>query len=328
MPLISVIIPVYNGEKTIRETIESILNQTFSDFELIVINDGSTDTTLSIVNSIQDPRLKVFSYPNGGASASRNRGIARATGEYISFIDADDLWTPDKLEAQFKALQENQEAAVAYSWTNCIDESSKFLHPGGYITLNGDVYAHMLVVNFLICGSNPLIRRQALDEVGEFDKSLMGTEDWDMWLRLAARFHFVAVPTPQILYRQVADSVSSNIVRQEREILKAIDIAFARAPESLQHLKKPALANKYKYLIYKALQGKPAREKGFTAVRFLGQAILNDPSLLRYRVVWKVLLKAGATCFVPPQLAQALFTKFTKLANTSSILGYIKIQPF
>ncbi|HBL15031.1 MAG TPA: glycosyl transferase family A, partial [Cyanobacteria bacterium UBA11162] len=110
-------------EKTIKETIESILNQTFVDFELIVINDGSTDSTVDIVTSIQDSRLQVFSYPNAGLAASRNRGIDRATGKYISFIDADDLWTPDKLERQLKALEENPQAAVAYSWTDCIDES-------------------------------------------------------------------------------------------------------------------------------------------------------------------------------------------------------------
>jgi glycosyltransferase involved in cell wall biosynthesis len=107
MPLISVVIPVYNGEKTIQETIKSVLNQTFQSLELIIVNDGSNDETLKVISIIKDPRIKVFSYPNAGLSASRNRGLAHATGEYISFIDADDLWTPDKLEAQLKVLQEN-----------------------------------------------------------------------------------------------------------------------------------------------------------------------------------------------------------------------------
>src|SRR3569832_167033 len=115
MPLVSVIIPVYNGEKTIQYTIESVLKQTCSDFELLVINDGSQDSTLELVSSFQDDRLKVLSYPNAGLAASRNRGIASASGEYLSFIDADDLWTPNKLDSQLKALQENTEAAVAYS---------------------------------------------------------------------------------------------------------------------------------------------------------------------------------------------------------------------
>src|SRR4028119_546862 len=117
MPIISVIIPAYNAERTIKETIQSVLNQSFQDLELLIINDGSQDSTLDVVESIQDPRIRVFCYLNAGSSASRNRGIGLAKGEYISFIDADDLWTVDKLESQFKALQENPKAAVAYSWT-------------------------------------------------------------------------------------------------------------------------------------------------------------------------------------------------------------------
>ncbi|MGL5192222.1 MAG: glycosyltransferase family 2 protein, partial [Chroococcales cyanobacterium] len=131
MPTISVIIPAYNAEKTIQETIESVLNQTFPDFELIVINDGSTDRTLEIVSGLTDSRLQVFSFPNSGPQKSRNRGISLATGDYLSFIDADDLWTPDKLERQLQSLQEHPEAAVVYSWTDFIDESGQPL-PGGH----------------------------------------------------------------------------------------------------------------------------------------------------------------------------------------------------
>ena len=159
---ISVIIPVFNGEQTIEETINSILDQTFQDIEIIIINDGSTDATLEIVENISDSRIKIFSYPNAGLSASRNRGIDRAKGEYISFIDADDLWTPDKLELQWQALQKNPQAAVAYSWTDYIDESSKFIKSGRRITINGDAFSKLLITNFLENGSNPLIRFKKL----------------------------------------------------------------------------------------------------------------------------------------------------------------------
>ena len=200
MPLISVVIPVYNGEKTIAETIESVLNQSFSNFEIVVINDGSQDSTLDVIASIQDPRLKIFSHPNAGLSASRNRGISQSSGEFIAFLDADDLWTPDKLEAQLTALQENPNAAVAYSWTDFIDETGQFLADGSHRTANGDVYADLLLFNVLQNGSNPLIRMQALINIGNFDESLPSAEDWDMYLRLAARYHFICVSFPQILY--------------------------------------------------------------------------------------------------------------------------------
>jgi glycosyltransferase involved in cell wall biosynthesis len=121
MQTISVVVPAYNAERTILETIASVQQQTFSDFELIVINDGSTDGTLEQLNTVKDPRLKVFSYENGGISVARNRGIAQATGEFIAFLDADDLWTPDKLELQLAALQQHPEVGVAYSWTCFMD---------------------------------------------------------------------------------------------------------------------------------------------------------------------------------------------------------------
>jgi glycosyltransferase involved in cell wall biosynthesis len=314
MPLISVVIPVYNGEKTIRETIESVLNQTFRDFELIVINDGSQDSTLEIVSSIQDPRLQVFSYPNAGLSASRNRGISHAVGEYISFIDADDLWTPDKLEAQFKALQANPQAAVAYSWTNYIDESSQFLRRGGYLTANGDVYAQLLVVNFIENGSNPLIRRQALIDVGGFDELLPAAEDWDIFLRLAARYSFVAVPYPQILYRLSANSMSANVIRQEAACVKVLERAYNQAPKSLQHLKKYSWANLYRYLSFKVLNGPiDRRQRGLIAARFLWRLITNDLVLLKQYSTWQVLFKVAVLILLPPRKAQIVIDKFPPL---------------
>src|ERR687886_1714098 len=223
MPLISVIIPVYNGGNTIRTTIESVLNQTFTNLELIVVNDGSQDSTLAVLNEIQDSRLKVFSFPNAGVSTSRNRGLAQAKGEFISFLDADDLWTPDKLEAQLKALQENPQAAVAYSWSDWIDESGQFLRAGGHITVNGNAYEKLLLRDFVESGSNPLIRKQALEEVGTFDESIAFAEDWDLWLRLAARSAFGAVPSPPVLYRISPNSASFNVWKMEAGSLKVIE---------------------------------------------------------------------------------------------------------
>jgi glycosyltransferase involved in cell wall biosynthesis len=307
MPLISVVIPVYNNETTIQETIESVLSQSFSDLELIVINDGSQDSTLKIVSSILDPRLKVFSYPNAGLAATRNRGVSHASGEYISFIDADDLWTPDKLEAQFKALQGNPQAAVAYSWTDWIDESGQFLRPGGHISVNGDVFATLLLRDFVESGSNPLIRAEALAEVGGFDESLPAVEDWDMWLRLAARYEFVCVPSPQILYRVSSSSMSSNVWKMEAGSLQVIERAFAVAPESLQHLKREVLGNRYKYLTFKAVEGTPERKKGLAAVRFLWQMVRYDRSmLLRSQILAIVLVKIAIATLLPSQLSQAL----------------------
>lgn len=325
MPLISVVIPVYNGEKTIRETIESVINQTFWDFELIVIDDGSQDSTLDIVKRIPDSRLKVFSFPNAGLAASRNRGIKLASGDYISFIDADDLWTPDKLEAQLKALQTHPQAAVTYSWTDCIDESGQFSRRGNHITIQGNIYAQLLLTDFIENGSNLLIRSQAFQKVGYFDESLPAAEDWEMWLRLAANYEFVVVPSPQVLYRLSATSMSANVVRQEAACLQVIEQAFAQAPDSLQHLKKPSLANLYKYLTFKVLEGHPEPQAGQIAMRFLWQILRHEPDLWRKRVIWKVLLKSGLVILLPSQLTHQLM--WGNWLNTTTLLGYIQVNP-
>ena len=307
MPTISVIIPVYNGEKTIKQTIESVLNQTFRDFELLIINDGSQDATLEIIQAINDERIQVFSYQNSGVSASRNRALTKAKGEFISFIDADDLWTPNKLELQFKALQDNPQAAVAYSWSDWIDESGQFLRSGGHITVNGKAYEKLLLRDFIESGSNPLIRKQALDEVGCFEQSVTPAEDWDMWLRLAARYEFVTVEVPQIFYRISPNSASFNIVKMEAGSLKVIERVFAQAPESLQDLKRETLASRYNYLTFKALEGNLDRKNGLTAARFLIQALKHDLALLgRTKIMVIVVVKIATAIFLPPQLTLKL----------------------
>ncbi|MEB3342545.1 glycosyltransferase [Okeania sp.] len=312
MSLISVIIPAYNSEKTIQETIESVIKQTFSDWELIIINDDSQDRTVEVVSQIKDPRIKLFSYQNAGAPASRNRGFNNSVGQFIAFLDADDLWTPDKLESQLNALQSHPEAAVAYSWTDYIDKSGNLIKHGGRVVFNGDVYSELLVRNFLENGSNPLIKREAINDIGGFDESLKGGQDWELYLRLGKKYHFVAVEKPQILYRFSTNSISSNALRQGQECLKVIESAFERAPASLQHLKKQSLANIYKYLTCKTIDSQPTPKKGLIVMKFILLYALNDPYLKSdFRLIFAIFVKSLGFIFLPPILYKKL-------------LGYIK----
>ncbi|MCF4970310.1 glycosyltransferase [Nostoc sp. CMAA1605] len=291
-PTISVIIPVYNGEKTIQETIQSVLNQTFSSIEIIVINDGSTDATLNIIESIDDPRLRVFSYPNAGLAASRNRGLSHRVGQFVSFLDADDLWTADKLYSQLQLLEENPDAAVVYSWTDYIDSDGRFLKAGRHTTVMGDVYQHLLIWNFLENGSNPLIRYDAIRMVGNFDETLKAAEDWDMWLRLAACYKFSVVPKTQILYRLSSNSMSSNIIAQEIESLKVIERAFSSQKAlSLQDLKNKTFAYLYKYLTFKSLEKPMNLHKRWTSFKFLCKYIKYNPSAILQKLILITLFK-------------------------------------
>jgi glycosyltransferase involved in cell wall biosynthesis len=314
---ISVIIPAYNCAKTIKQTIESVLNQSLTDFELLVINDGSTDSTLDIiVSKIKDGRIKVFSYTNAGANVSRNRGINHAVGEFISFLDADDIWTPDKLATQLQALEENPTTKVAYSWTDYIDENGKFVHSGTHISLNGNVYEQLLVKNFLENGSNPLISKDALLAVGGFDESLVAGQDWDMWLRLAREFNFVAVPKVQILYRISANSLSCNLARQEKACLQVLNKAYSKSPESLQHLKAYSFANLYKYLTWKALQNPLNRQKGLAGALFLWKYVKNDSYRLQNRsLTLRLFFKIVVILMLPSAFSTALLTSMKIFAN-------------
>ncbi|WP_414577901.1 glycosyltransferase [Anabaena sp. CCY 9402-a] len=317
LPSISIIIPAFNSEKTIADTIDSVFNQTFNNFELIIINDGSTDSTLEVISKFQDSRLKIFSFGNAGGNISRNRGLKRAVGEFISFLDADDLWTPNKLQLQLEALQNNLDAQVAYSWTDYIDENANFLVSGTHITANGDVYDKLLVNNFLENGSNPLIRREVLIELGGFDESLDAAQDWDMWLRLADKYEFVAVPFVQILYRVSSNSLSTNLARQEKACLQVMKSAYQRRPLMVNNMSL-SLANLYKYLTCKALQQPFSRQKGLVAAKFLYNYFLNESARFkRTKFILKLFLKTVVIIILPIDISTKLLTKINTKVQIS-----------
>jgi glycosyltransferase involved in cell wall biosynthesis len=313
MPTISVIVPAYNSQDTILETIASVQAQTFTDFELIVVNDGSSDRTLELLQTIRDPRVKVVSYENGGVSVARNRGISLATGEYLALIDADDLWTADKLELQLAALQQHPVAGVAYSWTCFIDRQAKFFRVDRPLHFTGNVYAELLKTNFLLSGSNPLIRKEALASVGNFDPTLTHAEEWDLYLRLAAKYDFVVVPKTQIFYRQTAGSASAKIEVMEKDALKVIDRAFQIAPPQLQPLKNQSLANLYRYLAHLYL----TKISGVTAAEIARQklqtAIRSYPRILLKREVQTLLVKLLLIQLLSPKVASYLLQKITQI---------------
>ena len=296
MPLISVVIPAYNSEKTIGETVRSVLAQTMDEFEIIVINDGSQDGTLEQLNEISDARLTVLSYENSGVAVSRNRGIAAAKGEYIAFLDADDLWVPEKLAYQYQALENVPTAAVAYSWTDYIDDEGSFLRSGMRPSFSGNVYQKLLTSNFLECGSNPMVRRSAFQHVGVFDQELPPSEDWDMWLRLAKSYEFVLVSLPQVLYRISTTSASFNLERHETSKIKALEKAFKEAPPETYRLKRQCMSNFYRYLTFKALDTSmdsiSNRHRGFLAARYFWLSLSHYPKVIREpKIMLSTLLK-------------------------------------
>lgn len=195
---VDVIIPVYNGERYIRQALASVLSQDHAPNRIIVVDDGSTDATAELVQGYASPiPIQHLYQANRGPNAARNTGIAKSTSEYLAFLDADDEWFPEKLSRQLRVFQagELKDLAAVYSHYAIIDESGAVCEDAYLVPLDpanrGRIFDRLLPGN-LITGSASgiLIRRECLDRVGEFDESLRGCEDWDMWLRLAQRYQF------------------------------------------------------------------------------------------------------------------------------------------
>ncbi|MEO1005251.1 MAG: glycosyltransferase family A protein [Cyanobacteria bacterium J06638_38] len=311
MPQISIVVPAYNAAKTITETIESVQRQTINDWELIVVNDGSTDNTLEILKQIVEPRLKIISAPNGGVSAARNLGIAQAQGKYIAFLDADDLWVADKLKLQLQALEQNPDAIVAYSWTCFMDEQQDgyVYHPSPPYNYSGDVYPRLLQGGFIHSGSNTLVCKSALDRVGGFDSRCDICEDWDMWVRLAAIGEFVVVPQYQIMYRRAAGSSTSRVERMYQQTLYTINKAFQAAPEHLQYIRRQTEGNLHMYIASLYLQHGTETVKTQKAAQHIRWSLQKYLPVLRQAYVQKLLVKFALRYFLPGQLGRNVFER-------------------
>ncbi|HEU4463878.1 MAG TPA: glycosyltransferase [Gemmatimonadota bacterium] len=280
MPLISVIVPAFNAESSILETVASVRRQTCRDFEILVIDDGSTDGTLAALAGVRDDRLRLLSFENGGLSAARNRGIEHSRGEFLAFIDADDLWAPEKLESQLDALRRRPDAGIAYSWTAFVDDGGRFLFAKEPQHFEGDVYADLLRECFIASGSNVMIRRRCVDSVGPFDVSLRSAEDWEYWLRVAARWPFVVVPRYQVLYRLSTRSMSSEVGTIEAASVAVLERGIAAAPPGVECRREECLANLKQYVAFLCLTRAAGPDVVAQAGRRLWEAIRLYPRTL------------------------------------------------
>jgi glycosyltransferase involved in cell wall biosynthesis len=214
-PVVSVVIPTFNHRDTIGATLDSVFAQTFREFEVVVVDDGSIDGTAELLRPLAEQgRIRYVRQENAGQSAARNRGLHEAQGEFIAFLDDDDLWPPDKLEWQVEALRERPDAVLAYG-------EARHLHPDGRLVRrtpsepppDGDAYAKFRLRNWIETPGQTLIRAEALRQVGGFDAAVWGSDDWDLYIRLARRRAFVFRPVVTVDYRLHAGNASKQAVR-------------------------------------------------------------------------------------------------------------------
>lgn len=290
--LISVIVPAHNVGRFIARTLCSVLNQTHSALEVIVVDDGSTDETAAVAEHIagRDRRLRVIRTERHGVSAARNRAIAEARGNLVAPIDADDIWHAEKLARQLAVMQASgPKIGVVYCWSAGIDESDRVILPAwNNSTATGDVLRDIVISGIAGNGSTPLIRKTCIDVVGGYDTGLHLCEDWKLYTALAGICEFAVVPEYLTGYRFRDESASMDVDAMETAIAQVtawIERTWPNLPRSVL-LQRRYTVNAY--LAFLAI-----RQRQFVhALQLLGSALyakpgtLFTPAYLRLYALW------------------------------------------
>ncbi len=234
MPRVSIIIPTYNRHKFLQEAIDSVLAQSYRDYELIVVDDGSTDETAEVAHKYNG-KLSYIYQQNRGVSAARNKGIAASTGDYICFLDSDDLWQPDKLKVQLEFMDKRPKYPVCYTdeiWIRYgvrVNQRKKHAKYGGWIL------PHCLPL-CIISPSSVMISRGVFDKLGVFDESLPAAEDYDLWLRIAKAYPVYFIPDALIIKRGGhADQLSRKYTGIDRFRIMALEKLLSCGDLSGEH---------------------------------------------------------------------------------------------
>lgn len=300
--LVSVIIPAYNAEAFIDQTLNSVLKQTYQDFEIIVVDDGSRDRTAEIVESYArcDRRIRLLRQENSGVAAARNLAIQASNGEYISPIDADDVWYPEKLEKQVRCLEASDETVgLVYSWSVYLNEAGEMI--GRYIAdqdftaAEGNVFNGLLYFNFLDNASTALFRRSCIDRVGGYNCNLraqnaQGCEDWDIYIRIAEQYSVRVVPEYLIGYRQYVGSMATNAPVMAKSYEVMMSEVQQRNPNIPDRIRRWSRSTFYNYLIGKSYVSGDYQNMFVWIVRCLSvdRVVLLRPGL--YKVILFAML--------------------------------------
>ena len=290
MPRISVVIPVHNRVDLIRETLQSVAAQTYRDFEVIVVDDGSTDGTPQILAEfLPDIRIIQQAHAGQGGATARNAGIRVATGEFIAFLDSDDLWLPQKLERQVTEFQRAPELAWSYTDMEAFDSvtgTTLYRQSGSRRLYEGDILVPLFLQMFVPLVTT-MVRREVFARIGEFRPSPKGT-DYDMLLRIAAEYPVGLVPEVLTRYRVHPQSVTNAMAGTTayQSIQAILERAAGHNPERLTPLLPQALANAARQAAFLAARSGHVHE----ARRLLREAMRHTPHDSRLYLYYAPLL--------------------------------------
>lgn len=297
--MISVIIPTYNCDKYIGEALDSVIRQTYTDYEIIVIDDGSTDSTRAVIENNYHT-VRYYYLENSGVAAARNFGISKARGELIAFLDADDVWLPEKLEKQVVLFEADKTVGMVFTENSFFNEEGKTSDKANKRDrlMSGDIIKNIFLHSYVVT-STVMVRKKVFDTVGSFEVGLTVAEDDNMWMRIGMNYGIELLDEPMTMYRLTEGSLSRTKQNIFNGVKASIEIIRNKYPDLYNRLGKAAIRKKYYELFFSEgyhyfSQGMPKEARS----NFI-KSYLNSPLDL------KSILYMTATYF-PPWLIETI----------------------
>lgn len=278
-PSVTVVIPCYNHARYLPLALRSVMAQTFTRWEAIVVNDGSTDDTATVIAQFTDPRIRHIDQENQGLSAARNAGIRAAKGEYLAFLDADDEWLPQFLHRCVAVLDAEATLAGVYTQNYFIDQEGKVLPQLGGRPIRRTLFRTQLPETWVFPPCAALVRNAIVREVGLFDTQLTSVEDLDLWLRIGKRYEMWSIPEPLVRYRIYPGSMSTNAERMHQNLIKVLAKYFGDPvgdPATWAEEKRRAYGLAYRSAALQHIQGGQP-DAGWA---FLSRAVVTWPGVM------------------------------------------------
>lgn len=301
-PQISVVMPIYHVEHFVAQAVQSVLDQTFTDFELICVDDGGTDGSMDVVRGFADPRIRIVCQENRGLAGARNTGVWHAKGAFIALLDSDDVWHKEKLALHYIHLMANPDIGVSYAGSRMIDRDGAVLSVAMRPQIGRITPRDILCRNPVGNGSAPVLRKTALDRAkfehpefaGRdcwFDESFRQSEDIELWIRLAVKHQIVFAGIDGLLtdYRIIPGALSANVVKQYLSWTKMLRKLRSYAPEFAEEHGDTARAYQLRYLARRSVQlgnFELARDLMSKAVSLKPRILVEEPR--------KTVVTAGA----------------------------------
>ena len=285
---VSVVIPTYNRAELLADAIGSVQRQTFEDWELLVVDDGSTDDTRTVMDGfLADKRIRYVRQENRGQSAARNLGLRHARAPLIAFLDSDNRWLPDKLERQMRFLADHPEVDVVYGETERLGSDGSTWPSPVRERHSGTVWRPLLTKNFINFNTS-VVRRERLIAIGGFDEALRGGEDYDLWLRLSPDCTFQFLPGVVTQYRIEGDRVTHNFGRIFDANRRSIDAFFESNPGLMRPREYRAVKARLYTRFARSFAGSGAIARGLDLA--LRTIVLDPSSSLSWRALYAVVV--------------------------------------